>query len=154
MCDAKLNEDVVTCAVPVFRLRGDADPHQLLEDPVVADISKKHRHSSAQVSASACTVSRLCVCIPLSVTAVLSQVLLRYHVQQGIAVIPKSDKPHHILENTKVHTLNAGRDVMCSAGSSYNPQTSLLHKPSKDCLGHRIVYDFLHLKTVSSEVSV
>uniref|UniRef100_A0A665WQ93 Zgc:56622 n=1 Tax=Echeneis naucrates TaxID=173247 RepID=A0A665WQ93_ECHNA len=49
----------------------------LLEDPVVTDIAKKHGRSSAQV-------------------------LLRYHVQQGIAVIPKSDKPHHILENTKV----------------------------------------------------
>ncbi|XP_054631405.1 uncharacterized protein zgc:56622 isoform X5 [Dunckerocampus dactyliophorus] len=31
----------------------------------------------------------------------VNQVLLRYHVQQGIAVIPKSDKSHHILENTK-----------------------------------------------------
>lgn len=28
-------------------------------------------------------------------------------MQQGIAVIPKSERPHHILENTKVraHTL-------------------------------------------------
>uniref|UniRef100_A0A3B4TJ61 Zgc:56622 n=1 Tax=Seriola dumerili TaxID=41447 RepID=A0A3B4TJ61_SERDU len=50
------------------------DPHKLLEDPVVADVAKKHRRSSAQV-------------------------LLRYHIQQGISVIPKSDKPHHILEN-------------------------------------------------------
>ncbi|XP_070828687.1 aldo-keto reductase family 1 member B1 [Chaetodon trifascialis] len=58
-------------------IREDADPHKLLEDPVVADIAKKHRHSPAQV-------------------------LLRYHVQQGVAVIPKSDKPHHILENTKI----------------------------------------------------
>ncbi|XP_041794739.1 aldo-keto reductase family 1 member B1 [Chelmon rostratus] len=58
-------------------IREDADPHKLLEDPVVAEIAKKHRHSPAQV-------------------------LLRYHVQQGVAVIPKSDKPHHILENTKV----------------------------------------------------
>lgn len=62
---------------PPELLRGDADPKKLLEDAVVADIAKKHRHSPAQV-------------------------LLRYHVQQGIAVIPKSDKPHHILENTKI----------------------------------------------------
>lgn len=33
-----------------------------------------------------------------------SQVLLRYHVQQGIPVIPKSDKPHRILQNSKVKT--------------------------------------------------
>lgn len=56
---------------------GDTDPHKLLEDPVVANVAKKHGRSPAQV-------------------------LLRYHVQQGIAVIPKSDKPHHILENTKI----------------------------------------------------
>uniref|UniRef100_A0A3B4TK44 Zgc:56622 n=1 Tax=Seriola dumerili TaxID=41447 RepID=A0A3B4TK44_SERDU len=53
------------------------DPHKLLEDPVVADVAKKHRRSSAQV-------------------------LLRYHIQQGISVIPKSDKPHHILENDTI----------------------------------------------------
>ncbi|XP_035520478.1 aldo-keto reductase family 1 member B1 [Morone saxatilis] len=64
-------------ARPPELFRGDTDPHKLLEDPVVADIAKRHRHSPAQV-------------------------LLRYHVQQGIAVIPKSDKPHHILENTKI----------------------------------------------------
>ncbi|XP_029377841.1 aldo-keto reductase family 1 member B1 [Echeneis naucrates] len=62
---------------PPHQMRGDKDPHKLLEDPVVTDIAKKHGRSSAQV-------------------------LLRYHVQQGIAVIPKSDKPHHILENTKI----------------------------------------------------
>ncbi|XP_008291797.1 aldose reductase [Stegastes partitus] len=64
-------------ARPPEMFRGDADPEKLLEDPVVAEIAKKHRHSPAQV-------------------------LLRYHVQQGVAVIPKSDKPHHILENTKI----------------------------------------------------
>ncbi|XP_056137670.1 aldo-keto reductase family 1 member B1 isoform X2 [Lampris incognitus] len=57
--------------------RGDTDPEKLLEDPVVGDIARKHRRSPAQV-------------------------LLRYHVQQRISVIPKSDKPHHILENTKI----------------------------------------------------
>ncbi|CAB1455696.1 unnamed protein product [Pleuronectes platessa] len=56
---------------------GDTDPHKLLDDTVVTEIAKKHRHSSAQV-------------------------LLRYHIQQGVAVIPKSDKPHRILENTKI----------------------------------------------------
>ncbi|XP_034031567.1 aldo-keto reductase family 1 member B1 [Thalassophryne amazonica] len=64
-------------ARPPELLRGDMDPHRLLDDPVVGSIAKKHRRSPAQV-------------------------LLRYHIQQGIAVIPRSDKPHHILENTKI----------------------------------------------------
>ncbi|XP_029951953.1 aldo-keto reductase family 1 member B1 [Salarias fasciatus] len=64
-------------ARPPEELRDDGDPHKILEDPVVLDIAKKHGRSSAQV-------------------------LLRYHVQQGVSVIPKSDKPHHILENTKI----------------------------------------------------
>ncbi|KAM4572915.1 aldose reductase-related protein 2 isoform 2-T2 [Odontesthes bonariensis] len=62
---------------PADMLNADADPHKILEDPVVADIGRKHKRSPAQV-------------------------LLRYHVQQGIVVIPKSEKPHHILENTKI----------------------------------------------------
>ncbi|XP_037307159.2 aldo-keto reductase family 1 member B1 [Pungitius pungitius] len=57
--------------------RGDLDSDKLLQDPVVADIAKKHRHSPAQI-------------------------LLRYHVQQGIAVIPGSENPHRIMQNTKI----------------------------------------------------
>ncbi|XP_018594765.1 1,5-anhydro-D-fructose reductase isoform X2 [Scleropages formosus] len=57
--------------------RGAADPEKLMEDPVVNAVAKKHRRTPAQV-------------------------LLRYHVQQGIAVIPKSIKPNHLLENTKI----------------------------------------------------
>ncbi|CAN9498680.1 unnamed protein product [Ophioblennius macclurei] len=64
-------------ARPPEELRDDGDPHKLLEDPVVLEIAKKNGRSAAQV-------------------------LLRYHVQQGVSVIPKSDKPHHILENTKI----------------------------------------------------
>ncbi|XP_043120121.1 aldose reductase-related protein 2 [Puntigrus tetrazona] len=56
---------------------GETDPMLLLQDPVIGDIAKKHNRSRAQV-------------------------LLRYHVQQDIVVIPKSMKPHHILENTKI----------------------------------------------------
>ncbi|XP_037538612.1 aldo-keto reductase family 1 member B1 [Nematolebias whitei] len=62
---------------PPELLRSNTDPYKLLEDPVVAEIARKHKRSPAQV-------------------------LLRYHVQQGIAVIPKSERPHHILENTKI----------------------------------------------------
>ncbi|XP_038857064.1 aldose reductase-related protein 2 isoform X2 [Salvelinus namaycush] len=67
--------------------RGDTDPEKLLEDPVVGDVAKKHRRSPAQV-------------------------LLRYHVQQGIAVIPKSVKPNHILENTKIFDFSLTEEDM------------------------------------------
>ncbi|KAM4618162.1 aldo-keto reductase family 1 member B1 [Polymixia lowei] len=69
--------------------RGDTDPEKLLEDPVLGDIARKHRRSPAQV-------------------------LLRYHVQQGISVIPKSDKPHHILENTKIFDFSLTDEDMSS----------------------------------------
>uniref|UniRef100_A0A1A8EK27 alcohol dehydrogenase (NADP(+)) n=2 Tax=Nothobranchius korthausae TaxID=1143690 RepID=A0A1A8EK27_9TELE len=72
---------------PPDLLRGDTDPYKLLEDPVVADVARKHGRSPAQV-------------------------LLRYHVQQGIAVIPKSDKPHHILENTKIFDFSLSDEDM------------------------------------------
>lgn len=74
---------------PQELFRGETDPHKLLQDPVVAEIAKKHKHSPAQV-------------------------LLRYHVQQGIAVIPKSDKPHHILENTKIFDFSLTEDDMAA----------------------------------------
>uniref|UniRef100_A0A3B3CKB7 alcohol dehydrogenase (NADP(+)) n=1 Tax=Oryzias melastigma TaxID=30732 RepID=A0A3B3CKB7_ORYME len=63
------------------------DPHQLLEDPVIARVAERHRRSAAQV-------------------------LLRYHVQQGVGVIPKSDKPHHIIQNTKIFDFNLSEDDM------------------------------------------
>uniref|UniRef100_A0A667XH07 alcohol dehydrogenase (NADP(+)) n=1 Tax=Myripristis murdjan TaxID=586833 RepID=A0A667XH07_9TELE len=72
---------------PPELFRGDTDPHKLLEDPVVGDIAKKHRRSPAQV-------------------------LLRYHVQQGVSVIPKSNKPHHILENTKIFDFSLTEEDM------------------------------------------
>ncbi|XP_076849633.1 aldo-keto reductase family 1 member B7 [Brachyhypopomus gauderio] len=56
---------------------GDTDPEMLLVDPVVGEIAAKHSRTPAQV-------------------------LLRYHIEQDIAVIPKSVKPNHILENTKI----------------------------------------------------
>ncbi|CAG5958382.1 unnamed protein product, partial [Menidia menidia] len=72
---------------PQDLIYSEADPHKILEDPVVADIGKKHKRSPAQV-------------------------LLRYHVQQGIPVIPKSDKPHHILENTKIFDFRLAEEDM------------------------------------------
>ncbi|XP_056621687.1 1,5-anhydro-D-fructose reductase isoform X2 [Triplophysa dalaica] len=67
--------------------RGDVDPQKLLEDPVVGDVAKKHGRTPAQV-------------------------LLRYHIEQGIAVIPKSTKPHHILENTKIFDFTLDEEDM------------------------------------------
>ncbi|XP_057204631.1 aldose reductase-related protein 2 isoform X1 [Triplophysa rosa] len=67
--------------------RGDTDPQKLLEDPVVGDVAKKHRRTPAQV-------------------------LLRYHIEQGIAVIPKSTKAHHILENTKIFDFTLDEEDM------------------------------------------
>ncbi|XP_058849650.1 aldo-keto reductase family 1 member B1 isoform X2 [Acipenser ruthenus] len=71
---------------------GDKDPEKLLEDPVVAAIATKHQRSSAQI-------------------------LLRYHVQQGIAVIPKSVRPNHILENTKIFDFSLDEKDMKSLQS-------------------------------------
>ncbi|CAL8357732.1 unnamed protein product [Lota lota] len=66
---------------------GEKDPENILEDPVITGIARKHKHSSAQV-------------------------LLRYHVQRGISVIPKSDRPHHILENTKIFDFSLTEEDM------------------------------------------
>ncbi|XP_046889636.1 aldo-keto reductase family 1 member B1 [Hypomesus transpacificus] len=69
--------------------RGATDPQKLLEDPVVGEIAKAHRRTPAQV-------------------------LLRYQVQQGIAVIPKSIKPNHLLENTKIFGWSLSQEDMTS----------------------------------------
>lgn len=69
--------------------RGDTDPQKLLEDPMIGDIAKIHRRTPAQV-------------------------LLRYHVQQGVAVIPKSIKPNHLLENTKIFDWSLSKEDMTS----------------------------------------
>ncbi|KAL4623580.1 1,5-anhydro-D-fructose reductase-like isoform X1 [Arapaima gigas] len=67
--------------------RGATDPEKLMEDPVVQAVAKKHQRTPAQV-------------------------LLRYHVQQGIAVIPKSIKPNHLLENTKIFDFSLDEEDM------------------------------------------
>ncbi len=76
----------------------------LLQDPVIADIAKKHKRTPAQVILFSVRVfaSSTFLFWGLMMHLIVLQVLLRYHVQQGIVVIPKSMKPHHILENTKV----------------------------------------------------
>lgn len=85
--------------------RGDTDPRTLLEDPVVGDIAKKHRRTPGQVIPFYDYKYRnpLFSFWVLMLYLIVLQVLLRYQIQQSIVVIPKSLKPHHILENTKVN---------------------------------------------------
>ncbi|XP_028597024.1 aldo-keto reductase 1B-like isoform X1 [Podarcis muralis] len=56
---------------------GPLDPKNGMEDPVVKEIAKKHGKSPAQI-------------------------LIRFNIQSGIATIPKSQTPAHIIDNSKV----------------------------------------------------
>ncbi|XP_066541604.1 aldo-keto reductase family 1 member B1 [Hoplias malabaricus] len=67
--------------------RGDRDPENLLKDPVVGEIAAKHKRTPAQV-------------------------LLRFHIEQDTAVIPKSVKPNHILENTRIFDFSLDEEDM------------------------------------------
>ncbi|CAM4702375.1 unnamed protein product [Lepidochelys olivacea] len=60
------------------RPTGKNSPVPLLENPTVNEIAQKHGKTSAQV-------------------------LIRFHLQRGIATIPKSITPSHIVENAEVY---------------------------------------------------
>ncbi|KAL6478916.1 hypothetical protein MHYP_G00123490 [Metynnis hypsauchen] len=66
---------------------GDTDPEKLLEDPVVGKIAAKHKRTPAQV-------------------------LLRYHIEQDIAVIPKAINSSQIQENIKVFDFSLDEEDM------------------------------------------
>ncbi|KAL7878607.1 hypothetical protein AOLI_G00095810 [Acnodon oligacanthus] len=66
---------------------GETDPEKLLEDPVVGEIAAKHKRTPAQV-------------------------LLRYHIEQDIAVIPKGINSAQIQENIKVFDFSLDEEDM------------------------------------------
>jgi diketogulonate reductase-like aldo/keto reductase len=63
----------------------DGDHASTLEDPIITEIAKTHSKSPAQV-------------------------MLRWHLQQGRSVIPKSTKPHRIAENFGVFDFDLSAD--------------------------------------------
>nr|XP_022304725.1 uncharacterized protein LOC111111846 isoform X2 [Crassostrea virginica] len=65
---------------------------QILTDPVVTDVSKKLQKS-------------------------VSQVLLRWAVQEGIGVLPKSCNPDHIRENIDIFSFQIPEEYVCSLNS-------------------------------------
>ncbi|ODM91208.1 Aldo-keto reductase family 1 member B10 [Orchesella cincta] len=90
--------DITVCAFAPFgspglneflkaRGRSDFKTPQILEDPIVVKIGKKYGKSSAQV-------------------------LLRFLIQQGIAVIPKSTSPERILKNIQIFDFELSLEEM------------------------------------------
>ncbi|TFK00031.1 Aldose reductase-related protein 2 [Platysternon megacephalum] len=63
---------------------GENSPVPLLENPTVNEIAQKHGKTSAQV-------------------------LIRFHIQRGIATIPKSITPARIVENAEVYDFHLTR---------------------------------------------
>ena len=67
----------------------DGDHGSTLEDPVIGEIAEAHGKSPAQV-------------------------MLRWHLQQGRSVIPKSTKPHRIAENFDVFDFDLTDDELAA----------------------------------------
>uniref|UniRef100_A0A8C0GVM0 NADP-dependent oxidoreductase domain-containing protein n=1 Tax=Chelonoidis abingdonii TaxID=106734 RepID=A0A8C0GVM0_CHEAB len=71
-------------------------PVPLLENPMVNEIAQKHGKTSAQV-------------------------LVRFHIQRGIATIPKSITPARIVENAEVYVFHLTRkEIKTLEGLDYN----------------------------------
>jgi diketogulonate reductase-like aldo/keto reductase len=70
----------------------DGHHSSTLEDPVIGDIAKAHNKTPAQV-------------------------MLRWHLQQGRSVIPKSTKPHRIAENIDVFDFELSAEELTAIGA-------------------------------------
>ncbi|XP_035698716.1 uncharacterized protein LOC118431582 [Branchiostoma floridae] len=109
------NNVIITAFSPLGR-PGEESLHGVspLKDPKVIAIAEKHKKTPAQVC-------------------------LRWQVQRGVVVVPKSTSPARILENSQVHVrkwdgsaLRSGTSIGCSIGHSQgNPDTNL-----NDCVNH------------------
>ncbi|XP_044863585.1 aldo-keto reductase family 1 member B1-like isoform X5 [Mauremys mutica] len=75
---------------------GENSPVPLLENPTVNEIAQKHGKTSAQV-------------------------LIRFHIQRGIANIPKSITPARIVENAEVYDFHlTHKEIPTLEGLDYN----------------------------------
>lgn len=87
--------------------RAKPEDPSLLEEPTIRAIAEKHKKTPAQVKVltldSYCRGCRLAwrQLVPLLVLS-SCQVLLRFHVQRNVIVIPKSVTPQRIQENIQV----------------------------------------------------
>jgi diketogulonate reductase-like aldo/keto reductase len=70
----------------------DGHHSSTLEDPVIGDIAKAHNKTPAQV-------------------------MLRWHLQEGRSVIPKSTKPHRIAENIDVFDFELSAEELTAIGA-------------------------------------
>lgn len=81
----------------------------LLEDPRIKEIAARHHKSVAQV-------------------------LIRFHIQRNVAVIPKSDKRHRLEENSKVFDFELSKEEMDALlGLNRNWRDCVM----TDCVNHK-----------------
>ena len=68
-----------------------------MEDPVVKEVAEKHGVTPAQVRRRCCTVR----CHVIT-AAIMLQVCIRFAIERGFVVIPKSVTPSRINDNFQV----------------------------------------------------